>query len=91
MTPIVFCELIMDYPGISILRDKLDSGIAAKLLMGKKDLPVIIDNTEPDDDIDYEIGRGYLKELGYEELSDVIFPIPQFAPPPNMPPGYEKD
>lgn len=82
MTPIVFCELIEDLPDITFLRDKNENGISAKVYMGKKGLPVIVDITDSEDEVDYPEGRGYLFELGYEELMDVMFPIPVMATPP---------
>src|SRR5687767_6902849 len=84
MKPLVFCELIEDWHDVRFLRAKGEEGVSARLYKGPKGQVVIVDTTDPDDDIDISDGRGYLFELGYEDQSEAMFPIPVMAPPPPV-------
>lgn len=68
----LFIDIIESVPGINFLRSDYKLGIHARFYEGLTGKLVIIETT--DEDLDDEVGKGYLERLGLGYLIPSIFP-----------------
>ena len=68
----VFIEILDSLPQIKFLRRESYDGISANVYEGMRGNAVIIDTT--DEDIDEQVAKGHLFELGVADLIPALFP-----------------
>ena len=69
-----FIETLDDLPQIKYLRTEEYDGIRAMVYEGVGGNAVIIDITEMEEDIEDDVAKGHLTQLGVSYLIDALFP-----------------
>lgn len=74
-TTAFFIELLEDSkPQVKFLRQQSKDGITVMVYEGVHGNAVFIDITDLEDEIDEDVAKGYLTELGLMHLIDNLFP-----------------
>jgi hypothetical protein len=76
-TTAFFVELLEDLkPQVNYLRTQTSEEITVMVFQGVYGNAVFIDTTDLEDEIDIDVAKGYLLELGLSSLIDNLFPDP---------------
>ncbi len=76
-TTAFFIELLEDLrPQVQYLRTQREEGITVMVYQGAYGNAIFIDTTDLEDEIDEDVAKGYLRELGLNNLIDNLFPDP---------------
>lgn len=74
-TTAFFIEFLEDLgPQIRYLRSQEEDGIKVMVFQGCYGNAVLIDVTDLEDEIDEDVAKGYLKELGLHTFIENLFP-----------------
>ncbi len=76
-TTAFFIELLEDLkPQVQYLRTQREDGITVMVYQGVYGNAVFIDTSDLEDEIDEDVAKGYLRELGLHSFIDNLFPDP---------------